>query len=366
MAVEVPLRRKGEASLAGVYPEISLKEARLRRDEAKILLANNVDPSEQRKAAKAAEVAVVENAFEVVAREWFARQQPNWAESHSTRILSRLERDVFPWIGAEAIADITAPRVLTVLRRIEARGAVESAHRVLTNCGQVFRYAVATGRAERDPTGDLRGALPPVKGKHFAAITEPKEVGELLRTLDSFVGSPVVRSVLLLAPLLIVRPGELRRAEWEDFDLEGGEWRFTITKTNTPHIVPLCRQAVEILRDLHPITGRRQYVFPGGQNPRRPMSNNAVLSAMRRLEIPKAKMTGHGFRAMARTIMDEVLGFRPELIEHQLAHAVRDPNGRAYNRTAHLPERRKMMQEWADHLDGLKAGGEVIPIDRSA
>ncbi len=350
----------------GVYPRISLKKARHRRDEAHGLLDQGIDPSAHRKAQKAAQVAGVENSFEAVTKEWFAKYEPTWAKSHSNRVLRLFERDVFPWVGTRPIGEITAPEVLAVLRRVEARGALETAHRARTNCGQVFRYAVATGRADRDPTGDLRGALPPVKGKHFAAVTDPKEAGELLRTLDSFVGTPVVRAALLLAPLVIVRPGELRQAEWRDIDLDAAEWRFTISKTQTQHIVPLSGQAVEILEDLHAITGRRQYVFPGGRDPRRPMSNNAVLAAMRRLEIPNDKMSGHGFRAMARTIMDEVLGFRPELIEHQLAHAVKDPNGRAYNRTTHLAERRAMMQSWADYLDGLRSGAQVIPIYRSA
>jgi integrase len=208
----------------------------------------------------------------------------------------------------------------------------------------------------------LRGALPPVKGNHFAAATEPKRVAEILRAMDGYEGTLTVRSALQLAPLVFVRPGELRRALWKDIDLEAAEWRYTVSKTNTPHIVPLCRQAVEILRELHPLTGQEHFVFPGARSARRPMSDNAILAAMRRMGIEKEEMSGHGFRAVARTILDEVLGVRPDLIEHQLAHAVRDPNGRAYNRTAHLPERRKMMQQWADYLDRLKAGAEVIPI----
>ena len=248
------------------------------------------------------------------------------------------------------------------MRRIENRGALETAHRALGNCGQVFRYAVATGRAMRDPCGDLRGALPPVKGEHFAATTEPKRVAELLRAMDGYEGTLTVRCALRLAPLVFVRPGELRNAEWADIDLDAAEWRYTVTKTRTPHIVPLSRQAVEILRELHPLTGRGRFVFPGARSNGRPMSDNAILAAMRRMGIGKDEMSGHGFRAVARTILDEVLGVRPDYIEHQLAHAVRDPNGRAYNRTAHLPERRKMMQQWADYLDTLKAGAEVIPL----
>ena len=257
------------------------------------------------------------------------------------------------------MASVSASQLLAVVRRVEQRGALETAHRTLRNCGQVFRYAVATGRAEQDPSAAMRGALPPVKGGHFAALTDPKQIGPLLRVLDNYKGSLIVRYALRLAPLVFVRPGELRGAEWSDIGLDAAEWRFTVTKTDTSHLVPLSRQAVEILRELHPLTGQGRYVFPSARTPRgdRPMSDNAILGALRRLGIGKEEMTGHGFRAMARTILDEVLGFRPDFIEHQLAHAVRDPHGRAYNRTAHLPERRKMMQAWADYLDQLKANG---------
>ncbi len=350
----------------GVYPDVSLKDARERRDEARKLVANDVDPSENRKAKKAATVQVVTNGFQMVAREWFARYSPNWSANHADRIIRRLERDIFPWIGGKSIADITPPQLLEVVRRIEDRGALETAHRALSNCGQVLRYAVATGRAERDTTQDLRGALPPVKGEHFASVTDPTEVADLLRAMDSYEGTLTVRCALRLAPLVFVRPGELRHAEWADIDLDAPEWCYTVTKTDTKHIVPLSKQAVAILRELNPLTGRGRYVFPGARSVARPMSENAVLAAMRSMGIPKEEMSGHGFRAMARTILDEVLGFRPDYIEHQLAHAVRDPNGRAYNRTAHLPERRKMMQDWANYLDKLKAGAEVIPINRSA
>ncbi len=348
----------------GVYPDVSLKDARDRRDEARKLLANGVDPSENRKAIKSTRMDRAANSFEVVGREWFAKYSPTWASNHGDRIIRRFERDIFPWIGSKPIAEITAPELLAVIRRIESRGALETAHRALGNCGQVFRYAVATGRAERDPSGDLRGALPPVKGTHFAATTEPKRVAEILRAMDGYEGTLTVRCALRLAPLIFVRPGELRNAEWANIDFEAAEWRYTVTKTNTPHIVPLSRQAIEILRELQPLTGRSRFVFPSARSYSRPMSDNAILAAMRRLGIDKEEMSGHGFRAVARTILDEVLGVRPDFIEHQLAHAVRDPNGRAYNRTAHLPERRKMMQQWADYLDRLKAGAEIISIHR--
>lgn len=346
----------------GVYPNVPLTLARERRDAARKLLAQDIDPGEHKKATKAAKTERGANSFEVVAREWFGKHSKTLAATHSDRIIRRFEKDIFPWIGGKPIADITAPELLSVARRIESRGALETAHRALQNCGQVLRYAVATGRALRDVTGDLRGALPPAKETHLAAVTEPAQVAPMLRAFDSYTGSFVTKCALRLAPLVFVRPGELRQAEWAGIDLEAAEWRYTVTKTQTPHLVPLSRQAVAILRELHALTGSGRYVFPGARTSERPMSDNAILAAMRRMNIGKDEMTGHGFRAMARTILDEVLGVRPDFIEHQLAHAVRDPNGRAYNRTAHLEERKKMMQLWADYLDRLKAGAKVIPI----
>lgn len=346
----------------GKYPEVSLKDARDRRDQARKLLANDVDPGENRKQQKAAKAERAANSFEAVAREWLAKNSPTWAASHTSKIVRRLEMYVFPWLGGRPIAEITAPELLAMARRIEGKGAIETAHRALQNCGQAFRYAVATGRAERDPTGDLRGALQPVKKRHMAATTEPRKVAELLRAFDTYQGTLTMRCALHLAPLVFVRPGELRQAEWKDIDLDAAEWRYIASKKGNAHIVPLSSQAVAILREVQPLTGEGRYVFPSARTSERPMSDNGVLSAMRRLEIGKDEMSGHGFRAMARTILDEVLGFPAHLIEHQLAHAVRDPNGRAYNRTAHLPERHKMMQAWADYLDKLKAGAEVIPI----
>ena len=342
----------------GVYPDVGLKDARTRRDEARKLLADGVDPSENRKAQKSARADRAANSFEVVAREWHTKHAPNWTEHHSDRIIRRLERDIFPWIGGRPITEVTAPELLAVARRIEERGALDTAHRALQNCGQVFRYAISTGRAERNPVPDLRGALPPVKGEHFAAVTDPSKVGSLLQDIYGYQGTFTVRCALRLAPLVFVRPGELRKAEWADFDLDAGEWRYVAPKTETPHIVPLATQALAILRELQPVTGQERYLFPGARSTSRPMSDNTILSAMRRMGIDKNEMSGHGFRAMARTILDEELGFRPDFIEHQLAHAVKDPNGRAYNRTAHLSERKKMMQAWADYLDKLKNDAE--------
>ena len=346
----------------GVYPDVSLKTARKRRDDARERVAEDIDPSAHRKAQKSARADRAANSFEIVAREWFEKYSPSWAANHGPRIIRRLERDIFPYMGARPIAEIKAQDLLAVIRRIEGRGVLETAHRALATCGQIFRYAVATGRAERDPSPDLRGALTPVKGEHFAAVTDPKKVGELLRALDAYEGSLVVQCALRLAPLVFVRPGELRAALWADIDLDAAEWRYTVSKTKTEHIVPLAKQAVAILQEIRGLTGNGQYVFPSGRSRKRPMSDNAILAAMRRMGISKEEMSGHGFRAMARTIMDEVLGIRTDLIEHQLAHAVRDPNGRAYNRTAHLPERRKMMQQWADYLDKLRSGAEIVPL----
>lgn len=353
----------------GTYPDTSLASARDKRDAARKLLAAGVDPGEHRKAEKAAGDDRAANSFEVVAREWLGKHSPTWAASHGDKIAARLERDLFPWIGRRPIADITAKDLLATINRITDRGAIETAHRALQNCGQVFRYAIVTGRADRNPATDLRGALPPVKPSHHAAILEPAAIGGLLRAIDGYQGGFVTKCALRLAPLVFVRPGELRQAEWAEIDLDAAEWNIPADKMKTgePHLVPLAPQAVAILRDLYALTGRGRYVFPSVRTASRPMSDNAVLSALRRMGFAKDEMTGHGFRAMARTVLDEVLHFRPDYIEHQLAHAVRDPNGRAYNRTSHLPERRKMMAAWADYLDALRDGtGTVLAFKRNA
>jgi integrase len=284
-----------------------------------------------------------------------------------------MEGNLFPWLGNRPMGEIEAPELLDVLRRIEGRGAVETAHRVRTICSQVFRYAIATGRAKRDPAADLRGALRAVISKSHAAIVAPAQFADLLRSIDGYQGSFVVSCALRLAPLVFVRPGELRHAEWSEIDLDAGEWNIPYAKMkatrpekakrkNDLHLVPLSRQAVDILRELRPLTGGGRYVFPSVRPGDRPISENTVNAALRRLGYTKEEVTGHGFRATARTILDEVLQVRPDLTEHQLAHAVKDPNGRAYNRTSFLPERRQMMQLWSDYLDGLKAGAKVIPI----
>jgi len=340
----------------GVYPDISLKDARDRRDQERKKLADKIDPAINRIATKAAWDGKQANSFEVVAREWIEEKGSAWSASNTSKTERRLEVDVFPWLGNRPIADITAPDLLTVLRRTETRGAIDTAHRVLQTCGQVFRYAIVTGRAQRDPSADLRGALKSSKGGHFAAVTEPKAIGALLRALHGYQGGVVIRCALRLAPLVFVRPGELRKAEWKEIDFEKAQWDIPAErmKMGVAHIVPLSRQAREILKELHPLTGRSPYLFPSPRTNQRPMSDNAILSALRRMGISKEETSGHGFRAMARTVLDEVLHVRPDYIEHQLAHAVRDPNGRAYNRTAHLEERKKMMQQWADYLDKLR------------
>lgn len=352
----------------GTYPEISLKDARDKREEARKQLAAGIDPSANRKAAKAARAEEGANTFEVIAREWFAKHSPNWAASHADKVIARLQNDIFPWLGSRPITAIAAPDLLGVLRRIEERGAIDTAHRAQQDCSRVFRYAIATGRADRNPAPDLKGSLPNAEQGHYAAMTDPKAISGLLRAIDGYQGEIVTKCALRLAPLVFVRPGELRTAEWAEIDLERSEWNIPAEKMKMKeaHLVPLSSQAIAVLQEIQAVTGSGRYVFPSARTRSRPMSENAVLSALRRMGFTKEEMSGHGFRAMARTILDEVLQVRPDYIEHQLAHAVKDPNGRAYNRTAHLAERRKMMQLWADYLDGVKAGAEVLPFKKPA
>ena len=336
----------------GVYPDVSLKEARLKLDEVRKMVLSGIDPIQSRKAAKTASEAP---SFEVIAREWHGKYSEHWTQGYTHRILSRLESDLFPWVGKKPISEITPPMLLETIQRVETRGARETAHRLLAASNRVFCYAMATGRVQSNPCEGLKGALSPVQGGHFAAATEPEDAARILRMIDGYQGSFPVRSALRLAPLVFVRPSELRKAEWKNIDLQKKEWRYLINKTKTQHIVPLSQQAIAIFNEIRPLTGDGQYVFPSARTNSRPLSDNALLAAMRRMGISKDEMCTHGFRAMARTILDEVLKFRPDYIEHQLGHAVRDPNGRAYNRTAHLEERKKMMQKWADYLDGLKS-----------
>lgn len=357
-----PVTGKRNTLSLGTYPMVTLAEAREKHREAKRLLAAGVDPGVQRKAERMVSADRAANSFAVVGEELLLLRASKIAPGTAVRERRLFGKDLVPYIGSRPVGDVTAPELLEALRRIERRGARETAHRARTLASQVFRYAIATGRADRNPAADLIGALVQPDATHFASVTEPDEVAALLRALHGYEGTAVVMAAVKLAPLVFVRPGELRRARWADIDLDAGEWRYLVTKTGTPHIVPLATQAVEILRELQPLTGAGEYVFPGIRDRDRPMSENTINAALRRLGYDKNTMTGHGFRAMARTILDEVLSFRPDFIEHQLAHAVRDPNGRAYNRTAHLDERRKMMQAWADYLDALRTGANVVPL----
>jgi len=345
----------------GTYPDVGLKDARAKRDEARKQVAAGVDPSKARKAAKAARGG--EGSFEAVAREWHTMQTSVWLPSHADKIIGRLERNVFRTLGTTPIGEITAAEILPVLRRIEARGNVELAHRVHQYIGAIFRYAIPTGRAQRDPAADLRGALKPVDEKHLAAITNPREVGALLRAIGGYQGSVLTQCALRLTALTFVRSGELRRAEWPELDLDSAEWRIPKErmKMKAPHIVPLSVQAVGILLELHPLTGTGRYVFPGLRTPTRPMSENTVNAGLRRLGYAKDEMTGHGFRSMASTLLNEQ-GWNRDAIERQLAHGERDAVRAAYNYAEHLPERRRMMQAWADYLDGLKNGAEVVAL----
>lgn len=348
----------------GAYPEVPAPKARQKRDEIKLRRKEQgVDPALERKMERLRAQQAAGDSFEAVAREWHKKQKPKWRDTHSEKVIRWLEADLFPWLGARPTQEVTAPELLTVLRRVEGRGAVEKAHRELNICSQVFRYAVATGRAPGDPASALRGALAPVKTTHHASLTEPAAVGELLRAIDGYSGTLISRCALQLAPLVFVRPGELRQAEWAEINLEIAEWRIPgeKMKMGDPHIVPLSQQALAILREIQPLTGRGLYVFPGERSRARPMSENTVNAALRRLGYSKDQMTGHGFRSMASTLLHEQ-GWNHYAIERQLAHAERNSVTAAYNYAEHMPERRTMMQAWANYLDGLKRGADVVPI----
>ena len=362
----------------GQYPEVGLKDARELTLEARKLIAAKLDPMQVRKekvAARAAAAAPAEvmETVEAISREWFEKFGSQWVDSHGSKIIRRLERDLFPHFKDIGIASVTPPQLLAVLRRVEARGALETAHRLHQNCGQIWRYAIASGYAERDITSDLKGALPPAKETHLGAITEPSEIGKLLRNIDEYKGSEVVRLALQLAPLVFVRPGELRHAEWSefyDFNNEKSEEVWIIPegkmKAKRKHVVPLARQVIEIIRELKETTGEGKYLFPSPQSKSRCLSDNAILSAIRRMGYSSAEMTGHGFRAMASTNLEQ-LGYDVRLIELQLAHADQDQVRAAYKRETHmlrLDERRKMMQHWADYLDGLRNGAAVLPFKK--
>ena len=349
----------------GAYPAISLFDARKRRDEAKQLLVNGTDPSEAKKAQKAAKIAETNSTFEAIAREWFQEKETEWSPNHSAQVSRWLGTFILPIIGNKQITEVETSELVAILKRV-ANLSLETAHRLKTIFYQVFRYAAFTGKIKHNPATDFKDAIRAKNPKGMAAPTDPKDVGPLLRAIDGYKGSFIVKCALQLAPLFFCRPGELRHAEWSEVDFDEAQWCIPAEKMKMrqAHIVPLSSQAIAILKELRPLTGHGRYVFPSHRSLLSCMSDNAVNAALRRMGFQKDEIVGHGFRAMARTILDEVLQIRPDFIEHQLAHAVRDPNGRAYNRTAHLVERRKMMQLWADYLEGLKSGAKVIPFKR--
>jgi integrase len=369
-------QKKRKALSLGVYPQTTLSAARKEAQENRENLAKGINPSdlrkqdkvekiqEQQKQQRIADGLSVEGSFQFVADEWMVQRMADKSGDHTKRITALLVNDVFPWLGQRPIQEITPPELLKVLRRIEDRNAFETAHRTLQVTGQIIRYAWATGLVEQDITQALKGALKVYQSGHFAAAVTPDKLRPLLRAIDDYSGSFEVKSALRLAPLVFVRPSELRQAEWEHIDFETKQWRYFVTKTKTDHIVPLSRQALAILQEIQPLTGHGRFIFPSARTPNgsRPMSDMALLAALRRMGFGKDEATIHGFRATARTLLDEELGFRVDYIEHQLAHAVKDANGRAYNRTSHLVERAKMMQVWSDYLDDLKAGAAILPF----
>jgi integrase len=360
-------RYAGKASIITLaeYPTMSLAEARAERERLRALVKSGGNPAYAARVARAAKLEIAETTFGAIATELLAKRAREGLGSGSVKRERRLLEKDMAAISSMPITDVTAPLLLTSLRKLEKRGVIETAHRARSWAGRVFRYAIATGRAKNNPAEDLVGALEQSQTTHLASVTDPAKIGDLLRAMYSYQGFPVTSAALKLAPLLFVRPGELRKAQWADIDLGAAEWRFTASKTGTPHIVPLSSQAVEVLEELGPLTRRSEFVFPGVRSAKRPMSENTINAALRYLGYDGNTITGHGFRAMARTVLDEVLGFRPDYIEHQLAHAVRDPLGRAYNRTAHLAERKKMMQAWADYLDSLRLNANVVPIRKA-
>lgn len=355
----------------GSYPDTGLTAARKARDLAKQTKTEGTDPVQTRKVEKLKAAATTGDTFKAVALEWYRIKAPSWSSHYAIREKRNLEKDLFPFLGERCIGDIEAIELLAVLRRVEERGALDVAHRVLTTAGQVWRYAVATAHAPRDLSADLRGALKPHHGKNFAAITDPKKLGELLRSIQGYQGGPIVRAALQLAPILFQRPGELRAAAWTEFDLDAGLWTIPAARmkrrkegkeNGLPHLVPLPTQAIEILRQLHPLTGRGALVFRGERSHDRPISDNTLRAALLTLGYGPDVQSVHGFRATARTILAEVLEFDPLVIEAQLAHAVKDANGTSYNRTQYLKQRTIMIQRWADYLDKLRKGADVIQL----
>jgi integrase len=345
----------------GKYPDVSLAQARERRDDARKLLADGIDPSEAKKAAKSNRNNELGNSFEVIAREWHSSYMTNKAVSHADKVIRRFEIYVFPYIGKKPIADIRPIEILEVVKRIEKLNILETAHRTLQTIGQVCRYAVQTGRLERNPASDLQGALPARTPQNFAAFTDPTDVSKFLLSLDALSGGITVQNAVRLAPLLFCRPSELRKMRWDEVDLENAKWQYFVGKVKKNHLVPLSKQAIILLNELKPISGHLPYVFKGGRDPQRPMSESAVNAALKRLGYnTQTEITGHGFRAMARTMLHERLDMDPHYIEHQLSHAVPDVLGTAYNRTKFISQRIEMMQVWANYLDELKTSAQIL------
>lgn len=352
----------------GVYPDVSLAQARVKRDEARALVADTIDPSQARRDSKTQARLNGQNTFEAVANDWHALHNQSKSERHQQRVRRWLDAYLFPMLGNKPVSSITAPMVLDTTSALQKEGKLETAHRVIQTAGQVFRYAIQKGFATYNPAPDLKGALPPPVVKNMAAMIEPKEVAQLLRSIEAYHGSLTVQCALKLAPLLFQRIGELRHMKWDDLDFENNEWRYLVTKTKTQHIVPLSRQAIDIIKSMHPFSGGGLFVFPGGRTRERPMSENAINAALRNMGYDtQAEITGHGFRAIAQTLGEQELGLDPKHIERQLAHSVANPLGTAYERSQFLKDRKIMMQRWADYLDELKAGAKIIPIgDRVA
>ncbi|WP_321404782.1 tyrosine-type recombinase/integrase [Maridesulfovibrio sp.] len=346
----------------GTYPYITLQEARIKRGELKSQIAKGIDPSRKRKEDQRKSGAT--EAFEAISREWFGKQVSGWSERHAKTTMERMEKNIFPFIGNRPISELGVQDMLSVTQRCEKRGAVETARRIRQIMSQVFRYAVAAGRAERDPAADIKGTIPSArKVKHFPSITDPKKIGPLLRAIDEFSGTLVVHCALRIAPLVFVRPGELRAAEWSEIDFDSCEWRIPEEKMKggAVHIVPLSCQAIDILKEVYQLTGPYGYIFPSIRTTTRPMSENTINVSLRRIGYDKTEMTGHGFRSMASTLLNEH-GWNKDAIERQLAHTPKDKVRASYNYAEHLPERRKMMQAWADYLDSLKFGRKVVPL----
>ena len=355
------LHGKRKTLSLGVYPDVKLKKARKRREGAREQIGEGLDPSDIRKEEKVTREGA--DTFKVVAEEWRKKYSPKWTPTYSEDIDARLSKYVYPWLGNNAVDTITASELLRVLRRVEEKGALETAHKLRRHCGQIFRYAIVTGRADRDPSQDLKGALSPVNVRHFASITEPKKIGELLRAIYRYKGQMVTRSALRFAPLVFVRPGELRRAEWTEIDLEAERWRIPAEKMkmDRPHVVSLSTQALEVLKELQPLTGDGRYVFPGVRTRHKPMSENTLNNAIGNMGYSGDEMVAHGFRSMASTRLNE-MGWNRDAIERQLAHVEGNAVRAAYNYAEHLEERQRMMQAWADYLDGLRNNANVTSI----